>query len=68
MGRGESYLLLGDAVEKWQHRVGLEKSGDRVVLVVRFVERAIMEAIITIRDADLIMQKPHRFPKRARKA
>ena len=68
LGRGESYLLLGDAVEKWQHRVGLEKSGDRVVLVVRFVERAIMEAIITIRDADLIMQKPHRFPKRARKA
>jgi hypothetical protein len=68
LGRGESYLLLGDALEKWQHRVGLEKSGDRVVLVVRFVERAIMEAIITIRDADLILQKPHRFPKRARKA
>jgi hypothetical protein len=26
-----------------------------------------MEAIIAIRDAELIMQKPHRFPKRARK-
>ena len=67
MGRGEGYLLHGDAVEKWEHRVGLEKSGDRVVLVVRFVERDIMEAIIAIRDAELIMQKPDRFPKRARK-
>jgi hypothetical protein len=67
LGRGEGYLLHGDAVEGWEHKVGLEMSGDRVVLVVRFVDRAIMEAIIAIRDAELIMQKPHRFPKRARK-
>ncbi len=67
LGRGEGYLLHGDAVEKWEHRVGLEKSEDRVVLVVRFVEQAIMDRIITIRDIALITQKPERFPKRARK-
>jgi len=68
MGPGEGYLIVGDAAEKYQHKVDLDFTADRVVLVLRFVDKAIMDEIHEMRDESVMNYKTGRYPKRYRKA
>jgi hypothetical protein len=68
MGPGEGYLIVGDAAEKYQHKVDLDVTADRVVLVLRFVDKAIIDEIHEMRDESVMDYKTGRYPKRYRKA
>jgi hypothetical protein len=68
LGPGEGYLIVGDAAEKYQHKVDLDFTADRVVLVLRFVDKAIMDEIHEMRDESVMDYKTGRYPKRYRKA